>query len=255
MADPGLPRCGCATCTSTGCGSTRPRRLRLGRGARGGGADAARARGRPARARHRRVGAQRPEGDPACEARRLELRCAVGRRLPPRGARTRHRRARGLLRGVRPRRAARQGLRSPVRARRRLLGLPPPSASGAPAPDRKPEQFVVFDQNHDQVGNRAFRRPASSRARCGSRSLRAAVAVHADAVHGEEYGERAPFQFFSDHIDKRIAKATREGRRREFAAFAAFAGEELPDPQAPETFAPRSSRARARGAMSSSCAS
>ena len=37
---------------------------------------------------------------------------------------------------------------------------------------------------------------------------------------GEEYGEPAPFQFFSDHIDKRIAKATREGRRREFAAFA-----------------------------------
>jgi maltooligosyltrehalose trehalohydrolase len=53
---------------------------------------------------------------------------------------------------------------------------------------------------------------------------------------GEEYGERAPFQFFSDHIDKRIAKATREGRRREFAAFAAFAGEEIPDPQDPATF-------------------
>src|SRR5204862_137379 len=44
------------------------------------------------------------------------------------------------------------------------------------------------------------------------------------------------FQFFSDHIDKRIAKATREGRRREFAAFAAFAGEEVPDPQSPATF-------------------
>jgi len=53
---------------------------------------------------------------------------------------------------------------------------------------------------------------------------------------GEEYGERAPFQFFSDHIDKRIAEATREGRRREFAAFAAFAGEEIPDPQDPATF-------------------
>ena len=49
---------------------------------------------------------------------------------------------------------------------------------------------------------------------------------------GEEHGERAPFQFFSDHIDKRIATATRDGRRREFAAFAAFAGEEVPDPQA-----------------------
>ena len=34
---------------------------------------------------------------------------------------------------------------------------------------------------------------------------------------GEEYGEAAPFQFFTDHIDPAIADATREGRRREFA--------------------------------------
>jgi maltooligosyltrehalose trehalohydrolase len=53
---------------------------------------------------------------------------------------------------------------------------------------------------------------------------------------GEEHGERAPFQFFSDHIDKRIADATREGRRREFAAFAEFAKREVPDPQDPATF-------------------
>jgi maltooligosyltrehalose trehalohydrolase len=53
---------------------------------------------------------------------------------------------------------------------------------------------------------------------------------------GEEYGEPAPFQFFADHIDEEIAVATREGRRREFAAFAQFAGEEVPDPQDPATF-------------------
>src|SRR3712207_4902553 len=53
---------------------------------------------------------------------------------------------------------------------------------------------------------------------------------------GEEYGERAPFQFFSDHIDEEIATATREGRRREFAAFAEFSGEQVPDPQDPATF-------------------
>jgi maltooligosyltrehalose trehalohydrolase len=53
---------------------------------------------------------------------------------------------------------------------------------------------------------------------------------------GEEYGEPAPFQFFSDHIDEEIATATREGRRREFAAFAKFAGEEVPDPQDRATF-------------------
>ena len=53
---------------------------------------------------------------------------------------------------------------------------------------------------------------------------------------GEEHGERAPFQFFSDHIDEEIAVATREGRRREFATFAEFRGEEIPDPQDPATF-------------------
>jgi maltooligosyltrehalose trehalohydrolase len=53
---------------------------------------------------------------------------------------------------------------------------------------------------------------------------------------GEEYGERAPFQFFSDHIDSEIADATREGRRREFASFAEFSGTEVPDPQDVATF-------------------
>jgi maltooligosyltrehalose trehalohydrolase len=52
---------------------------------------------------------------------------------------------------------------------------------------------------------------------------------------GEEHGEPAPFQFFSDHIDEEIATATRDGRLREFAQFEAFAGQ-VPDPQDPQTF-------------------
>src|SRR6185295_13040855 len=52
---------------------------------------------------------------------------------------------------------------------------------------------------------------------------------------GEEYGETAPFQFFTDHDDPAIAAATREGRKREFAKFTAFQGE-VPDPQDPATF-------------------
>jgi maltooligosyltrehalose trehalohydrolase len=52
---------------------------------------------------------------------------------------------------------------------------------------------------------------------------------------GEEYGETRPWQFFTDHIDPFIADATREGRRHEFAAFAGFE-DEVPDPQARETF-------------------
>jgi maltooligosyltrehalose trehalohydrolase len=107
---------------------------------------------------------------------------------------------------------------------------------GARADDRPPEQFVVFDSNHDQVGNRAFgdRLPARVRPLAAFCTLLAPFTPM--LFMGEEHGERAPFQFFSDHIDKRIADATRDGRRREFAAFAEFAQREVPDPQDPETF-------------------
>jgi maltooligosyltrehalose trehalohydrolase len=107
---------------------------------------------------------------------------------------------------------------------------------GAPAGDRPARQFVVFCQNHDQVGNRAFgdRLPAAVHPLAAFCTLLAPFTPM--LFMGEEHGERAPFQFFADHIDKRIADATREGRRREFAAFAEFAGEEVPDPQDPATF-------------------
>ena len=106
---------------------------------------------------------------------------------------------------------------------------------GAPAEDRAPQQFVVFSTNHDQTGNRAFgdRPPDAARPLMAFCTLLAPFTPM--LFMGEEYGERAPFQFFCDHIDEEIADATREGRRREFAAFASF-GEEIPDPQDPETF-------------------
>jgi maltooligosyltrehalose trehalohydrolase len=107
---------------------------------------------------------------------------------------------------------------------------------GAPADGIAPERFVVFDSNHDQVGNRAF----GDRLAPDLRPLAAFCTLLAPFTpmlfQGEEHGEPAPFQFFSDHIDEDIATATREGRRREFAAFAEFAGEEVPDPQDPATF-------------------
>src|SRR3954465_383314 len=93
-----------------------------------------------------------------------------------------------------------------------------------------PRRLVVCSQNHDQVGNRALgdRLPGDA--------LRVAAAVTLFSpctpllFMGEEWLETAPFQFFTDHIDPAIAKATREGRRREFADFASFSGEGVPDP-------------------------
>jgi maltooligosyltrehalose trehalohydrolase len=106
---------------------------------------------------------------------------------------------------------------------------------GAPADDLPPERFVVFSQNHDQVGNRAFgdRLPREAQALAALCTLLSPFTPM--LFMGEEYGEPAPFQFFSDHIDEEIAVATRDGRRQEFAAFASFA-EEIPDPQAVDTF-------------------
>jgi maltooligosyltrehalose trehalohydrolase len=107
---------------------------------------------------------------------------------------------------------------------------------GAPADDLDPERFVVFDQNHDQVGNR----PLGDRLPAEARPLAALCTLASPFTPmlfmGEEYGEDAPFLFFSDHRDDFIANATRNGRRAEFADFSAATGEEVPDPQAASTF-------------------
>ena len=55
---------------------------------------------------------------------------------------------------------------------------------GARADDRAPEQFVVFGQNHDQVGNRAFGDRLPARGAAAGRVLHAAGTLHPHAVHG-----------------------------------------------------------------------
>jgi maltooligosyltrehalose trehalohydrolase len=96
-------------------------------------------------------------------------------------------------------------------------------------------RIVAAAQNHDQVGNRAL----GDRLPDAKRRLAAAVVLFSTFTpllfQGEEYGEQAPFRFFTDHVDPFIADATREGRRREFRGFAGFSGE-VPDPQDPESF-------------------
>ncbi len=102
---------------------------------------------------------------------------------------------------------------------------------------RRPEglRIVAAAQNHDQVGNRAI----GDRLPDAKRRVAAGVVLFSTLTpllfQGEEYGERAPFQFFTDHIDPLIADATREGRRREFQRFAGFRGE-VPDPQDEKRF-------------------
>jgi len=110
---------------------------------------------------------------------------------------------------------------------------------GMPSAHLPPTAFVFFLQNHDQIGNRARGERLRSLAR--RPALDAAIALQLLCPQiplifmGEETGARAPFLFFTDHNEE-LAEAVRKGRRREFAKFGAFAGEDLPDPNAASTF-------------------
>ena len=109
---------------------------------------------------------------------------------------------------------------------------------GTPSGDLPPTAFVLFLQNHDQIGNR----PAGDRltASCPAPALEAAIALQLLCPQiplifmGEEEASQTSFQFFTDHAEP-LASAVREGRRREFAGFTGFAGE-VPDPNSPATF-------------------
>ncbi len=115
---------------------------------------------------------------------------------------------------------------------------------GEPSADLSPYAHVLFLQNHDQTGNRAYGERLTSLA--SAPALEAAIALQLLCPQipllfmGEETGSTTPFLFFTDyHAD--LADAVREGRRQEFAGFAAFADPEkreaIPDPNAADTFA------------------
>ncbi len=99
-------------------------------------------------------------------------------------------------------------------------------------------KFVVFAQNHDQIGNRMLGERLSQRVAMDGLKLIASLVLLSPFIPmlfmGEEYGEVAPFQYFVSHSDPGLIEAVRKGRREEFAAFA-WQGEPL-DPQSEETF-------------------
>jgi maltooligosyltrehalose trehalohydrolase len=104
---------------------------------------------------------------------------------------------------------------------------------GTSSLDIPAERFVVFSQNHDQVGNRMLGERLSQLAGFEELKLAAAAVLLAPFVPllfmGEEYGEEAPFQFFISHGDPELVRAVHQGRRAEFAAFGWQ--REPPDPQ------------------------
>ena len=110
---------------------------------------------------------------------------------------------------------------------------------GAPAADISADHFVVFIQNHDQVGNRAAGDRLGALVAPNALRLAAALLLLAPYVPllfmGEEYNEPSPFLYFVSHSDRDLVAAVRKGRHEEFESFG-WAGE-VPDPQSPDTFA------------------
>lgn len=117
-------------------------------------------------------------------------------------------------------------------------------ARGKPSGHLPPSAFVNALQNHDQVGNRAFGDRIHTLAPADA--VRAALLLKLLAPQvpmlfmGDEFFSERPFLFFTGFPSEDLAKAVREGRRKEFAKFAAFADpekrERIPDPNAPGTF-------------------
>ncbi|NWA81264.1 malto-oligosyltrehalose trehalohydrolase [Pseudomonas sp. D2002] len=114
---------------------------------------------------------------------------------------------------------------------------------GEPSGDLPPSAFVAFLQNHDQIGNRALGERLHQL--CSPQALKAATTLLLMSpmiplmFMGDEVNAVEPFLFFTDHHGE-LAEAVREGRRNEFADFAAFKDperrEHIPDPNALPTF-------------------
>jgi maltooligosyltrehalose trehalohydrolase len=99
-------------------------------------------------------------------------------------------------------------------------------------------RFLGYAQTHDQVGNRAQGDRLSATLSPGLLACAATLVLtgpHTPMLFmGEEWGARTPWQFFTDHTDPELARAVRDGRRREFAAHG-WAAQDVPDPQDPAT--------------------
>ncbi|TWC23076.1 MULTISPECIES: malto-oligosyltrehalose trehalohydrolase [unclassified Pseudomonas] len=114
---------------------------------------------------------------------------------------------------------------------------------GEPSGHLPANAFVLFLQNHDQIGNRALGERLHQLT--PPQALQAATALLLLSpmipllFMGDEVLAEQPFLFFTSHHGE-LAELVREGRRNEFKAFSAFADPEkrkrIPDPNAAATF-------------------
>ncbi len=100
-------------------------------------------------------------------------------------------------------------------------------------------RLLAYTCTHDQVGNRALGDRPSQNLTYGQLAVKAALVLSspytAMLFMGEEWGASTPFQFFSSHPEPELARATAEGRKKEFADHG-WDADDIPDPQDPQTF-------------------
>lgn len=100
------------------------------------------------------------------------------------------------------------------------------------------ERFIVFSQNHDQVGNRMLGERSSMLYTADVQRLAAMAVLVSPFIPllfmGEEWAAKTPFLYFVSHSDNKLIKAVQEGRRAEFADF--HHEGDVPDPQSESTF-------------------
>ncbi len=108
-----------------------------------------------------------------------------------------------------------------------------PPAKGQPG-----QRFVVFTQNHDQVGNRTKGDRLSTMLDPESLKLAAGAMLASPFVPmlfmGEEYAEESPFLYFVSHGDEKLLDKISKGRKHEFPALTKQG--EPPDPASEESF-------------------
>lgn len=105
--------------------------------------------------------------------------------------------------------------------------------------DVDPARFVVYMQNHDQVGNREQGERISHLTSTGLVKIGAALTLLSPFTpaifQGEEFSASSPFLFFTDRRELNDPHAVLQGRIDEFAGFG-WDNTAVPDPQDPDSF-------------------
>jgi len=108
---------------------------------------------------------------------------------------------------------------------------------GRPVEALSAHHFIHFDQNHDQVGNRALGERLEHLSGLDAAKVAIGIVLMAPYIPmlfmGEEWATSSPFLYFADHEDEEMRRLVSEGRKRDFAL---FFGDEVPNPEDIETF-------------------